>query len=392
MKQSFYLAVKYLMFYKFRTLVLTASIGLILFLPLGLEKLISESESQMLARADATPLVIGAKGSSTDLVINTLYFEKNKIEPIHLGLLDTLNSMDLGHAIPMLSAFKARDFPIVGTDLDYFSFRNLSIALGRNLQLVGECVIGNEVANQLNLSVGDHLVSSPENFIDLAGVYPLKMNIVGVLSAANTPDDYAVFTDLKTNWIIMGLGHGHQDLQSVNDPSLILKKDSTKVTASAKVFMYNEINTKNLDDFHFHGTMSDYPISSALFIPKDVKSGIILRGRFESKELKEQIIVPSVVVENLLQSIFRIKKIFDMVFALVGLATLIIVLLIVTLTLRLRKDELFTMFTIGSSKFKTIEIIGFELLIILSLSLSIALVFYWITGFYIETFIRQFII
>ena len=81
-----------------------------------------------------------------------------------------------------------------------------------------------------------------------------------------------------------------------------------------------------------------------------------------------------------------------MVFALVGLATLIIVLLIVILTLRLRKDELFTMFTIGSSKYKTIEIIGFELLIILSVSLSIALVFYWITGFYIETFIRQFII
>ena len=63
------------------------------------------------------------------------------------------------------------------------------------------------------------------------------------------------------------------------------------------------------------------------------------------------------MVENLLQTIFRIKKIFDMVFALVGLATLIIIILIVILTLRLRKDELFTMFTIGSSKYKTIEII-----------------------------------
>ena len=128
------------------------------------------------------------------------------------------------------------------------------------------------------------------------------------------------------------------------------------------------------------------------FIPKDIKSGIILRGRFESKELKEQIIVPSEVVENLLQTIFRIKKIFDMVFALIGIATLIIILLIVTPSIVESTDELLTMFTIGSSKYKTVEIIGFELVIILSLSLSVALLFYWITGFYIETFIRQFII
>lgn len=392
MQQSFYLAVKYLLFYKFRTVVLTISIGLILFLPIGLQRLISESETQMLSRANATPLVIGEKGSSTDLVINTLYFEKNKIEFIKLSLIDSLNKMDLGYAIPMLSVFKARGYPIVGTDLDYFSFRNLSIVKGRNLQFVGECVIGHVVAKELGLSAGDDLVSSPENFIDLAGVYPLKMKIVGVLKSMNTPDDKAVFTDLKTNYIIMGLGHGHQDLQTINDPTLVLKRDSSNVTASSKVFMYNEINAKNLDEFHFHGSMATYPISSVLFVPKDVKSATILRGRFEAKEFKEQIIVPSAVVENLLQTIFRIKRIFHMVFVLVGLATLIIISLIVILTLRLRKDELFTMFTIGSSKFKTVEIVGFELFVILFLSISIAMIFYWITGFYIEEFIQQFII
>lgn len=392
MQQSFYLAVKYLLFYKFRTVVLTISIGLILFLPIGLQRLISESETQMLSRANATPLVIGEKGSSTDLVINTLYFEKNKIEFIKLSLIDSLNKMDLGYAIPMLSVFKARGYPIVGTDLDYFSFRNLSIVKGRNLQFVGECVIGHVVAKELGLSAGDDLVSSPENFIDLAGVYPLKMKIVGVLNSMNTPDDKAVFTDLKTNYIIMGLGHGHQDLQTINDPTLVLKRDSSNVTASSKVFMYNEINAKNLDEFHFHGSMATYPISSVLFVPKDVKSATILRGRFEAKEFKEQIIVPTAVVENLLQTIFRIKRIFHMVFVLVGLATLIIISLIVILTLRLRKDELFTMFTIGSSKFKTVEIVGFELFVILFLSISIAMIFYWITGFYIEEFIQQFII
>ena len=392
MKQSFYLAIKYLLFYKSRTIVLVASIGLILFLPIGLQRLITESEEQMLFRADATPLIVGAKGSSTDLVINTLYFEQDDIEPIKLQKIDELNNMDLGYAIPILSIFKARGFPIVGTDLDYFNFRKLTLRDGRKLQYVGECVLGIDVAEKLDLSVGDDLVSSPENFIDLAGIYPLKMKIVGVLDRMNTADDKAVFTDLKTNWIIMGLGHGHQDLQEIYDPTLVLKRDSTQVTASSKVFMYNEIDAKNLESFHFHGDTKDYPITSILFVPKDLKSSTILRGRFEADEIFGQITVPTSVVQKLLQTIFRIKRIFNMVFTLVGLATLIIMALIVILTLKLRKDELFTMFTIGSSKYKTTEIIGFELIIMVLLSGFMASILYVITGHFIQEFIQQFII
>ena len=49
---------------------------------------------------------------------------------------------------------------------------------------------------------------------DLAGDYPLKMKVVGILAASNSADDGAVFVDLKTQWVIEGFGHGHQDLES----------------------------------------------------------------------------------------------------------------------------------------------------------------------------------
>ncbi len=156
--------------------------------------------------------------------------------------------------------------------------------------------------------------------------------------------------------------------------------------------MFNEINSENLESFHFHGNLEEYPISSILFVPNDIKSSTLLRGRFGTEEEEEQITVPTAVVENLLQTIFRIKHIFNMVFVLVGMATLIIIGLIVILTLRLRKDELYTMFTIGSSKYKTIEIIGFELVIMVTLSVIMSLILYGITGFFIEDFIQQFII
>ena len=392
MKQSLYLAFRYLSFHRFRTLVLVIAIGLIIFLPNGLERLITDSERQMMARANAFPLIVGAKGSSTDLVINAIYFQQQEMDQLPVSFSDELNKTDFGYAIPLLTMFKARNYPIVGTNLDYFDFRKLQIENGRNLQFVGECVIGATVSEELNLDAGDSIVSSPENYFDMAGVYPLKMKIVGVLAESGSPDDKAVFTDLKTNWIIMGLGHGHQDVIDVTDPTLVMERDSGNVRATAKLFMYNTVDGENMESFHFHGDVSEYPVSAMVFVPHDEKSSAIIRGRFEAGELANQVVVPVRVVDHLLQSIFRIKHIFNTVFLLVGLATLLILILIVTLSLRLRKDEIHTMFTMGSSRYKTIEILGLELLILVLLSAAVAAILYYITGFFVDDFIRYFIL
>ncbi len=48
-------------------------------------------------------------------------------------------------------------------------------------------------------------MSSPESVFDITGVYPLKMNVVGILQPTGTPDDDAVFVDVKTAWVIGGL-------------------------------------------------------------------------------------------------------------------------------------------------------------------------------------------
>jgi len=50
------------------------------------------------------------------------------------------------------------------------------------------------------------------------------------------------------------------------------------------------------------------------------------------------------------------------------------------------------MFTIGSSRNKILEIIGFELLITVFLSLVLAVILYSLTGYFVDDFIQQFII
>jgi putative ABC transport system permease protein len=364
MFDSLYIAWKYISFNKIKTTVLVACITLISFLPFALQLLLNESERQLMSRAVTTPLVVGAKGSSLDLVMNTLYFGDDVPELLTMAASDRIAEADLALPIPMYVRFQARGNPIVGTTLDYFEFRELAITRGRQLAVLGDCVLGATVAESLALKPGDPLVSSPESLFDLAGVYPLKMKAVGILEKSHTSDDLAVFVDLKTAWVIQGLGHGHQDVTKLKDPTLVLKRTESNVAATAKLFHYTEITEKNMASFHFHGNLSAYPISAVIAVPFDTKSGTILRGRYLSKEETQQIVMPQDVIAGLLQNIFRIKNVLDAVIAVVALATVLAVILVFALSLRLRQREIQTIFKIGCSRMTITKLIAAEIMII----------------------------
>ena len=365
MLDALYIAWQYIRFNKIKTGVLVASITVIIFLPIALQQLVNASERQFMSRAVTTPLVIGAKGSALDLMMNSLYFGSEQPEPISMGELNRVWESDLAAAIPLYTRFKARGYPIVGTTLDYFSFRNLHIEAGRQMAVLGECVIGAQVAENLNLKPGDHLVSSPENPFDIAGTYPLKMRIVGTFGKTHSPDDRAIFVDLKTAWVIQGLGHGHQDVSKLQDPTLVLKRSESNVSASAKLFHFSEITDSNIDTFHFHGNIDVYPITAVIAVPFDEKSGALLQGRYLDKAETHQIQDPREVVAGLLENIFRIKHVLDAVVSVVALATIMLIVLVFMLSMRLRQAEVRTIFKIGCSRMTIGKLLGAEILIIL---------------------------
>jgi len=371
MIDSLYIAWRYLGFNKARTLTLVTCVTLIAFLPLALELLLDESERQLVSRAEATPLLVGAKGSALDLVMNSLYFGDTVPELISMAAVDRIADSELALSIPLYVRFKARGFPIVGTTLDYFDFRGLELAAGRQLTVLGECVLGARVARELELGPGDSLLSSPETVFDLAGIYPLKMRVAGVLAESHGPDDLAVFVDVKTAWVIQGLVHGHADLQNVTDPTLVMQRSDGNVTATAKLLQFTEITPENIDSFHFHGDPAGYPITGVIALPNDEKAGAILRGRYigsDPANENQQIEVPGKVVGELLDTIFRIKSILDAVILVVGIATLLALALVFALSLRLRQREVQTIFKLGCSRATIARLMAAEIAIILLMS------------------------
>ena len=296
MKQTLYLAWRYLAFHRFKTFILLTSITLILYLPVGLRVLVSQSAEQLTQRAEATPLIVGSKGSPLELVLNTLYFRSSVPEPMPYEEAQKVMDSGLAPTVPMYVRFHAQGHPIVGTSIEYFDYRGLEVATGRIFAVLGECVLGSRVADALGARVGDFVISSPENLFDLAGEYPLKMTIVGILQPADGPDDDAVFVDIKTTWIIEGLGHGHQDLTEREAASAVLSREGNRVVANASIVQYNEITPENIEAFHFHGDISQYPVTSAIAIPPDQKSSALLQGRYQAAEERAQIARPSEVM------------------------------------------------------------------------------------------------
>lgn len=273
---ALFLATSYLRYNWLRSLILVLVAAMILSVPLISQVLLDGARTSLTDRAEATPLVLGNRGSQLDLVMNALYFSDDRAEPVTMAATEEIWDTAMAIPIPLNTAFQTNGARIVGTSLDYFDFRNLIIAEGRQLAILGEAILGSAVAERLGLGPDDTVVSGPQNLFDLYGVYPLELNIVGVLAPTGTPDDEAVFVDIATTWVISGIGHGHEGVVAAD-------ADTDEVVANAAIVEFNRITPDNIDSFHFHGDPDSYPVSGILVIPDDARAGTILRGRYSGR-------------------------------------------------------------------------------------------------------------
>ncbi len=295
MKPVLLLTLRYLRFNKIKTAILVFSVAVAVFLLLAVNLLVRDYQRDLLARAKATPLIAGAPGSRLDLVLHALYFRGKPAHDLAMSDLNAINTSGLALGLPILNKYAARGLPIVGTSLEYFDFRGLHVADGAGMTRLGDCVLGATAAGTLGLRPGETLMSDPENILDLAGSYPINMRVTGILAANGTADDGAVFVDIKTVWLIMGIMHGHQDAATA-DPRLLLQRDANHVTASAALLPYQEVTPENVGSFHVHGDPATFPVGAVVVVPHDEKSAAILRGRYQDPKATVQLLAPQQVV------------------------------------------------------------------------------------------------
>ena len=363
---SWFLAWQYLRRRRLQTAVMIAGVALALFLPLATHWLINAFDQAIGARAAATPMMLGAKGSRFDLVLHGLYFRARVDGNLTQGDLIELNEKrddNLTFAIPIHRRFTAREQPVVGTSLDYFAFRKLRLAEGGSLALLGDCVLGASAAERLRLRPGGKLKTDRDNLFDLAGEYPVQLNVTGVLAQSGTADDEAVFVDVKTSWIIAGIGHGHDE--------------NASTAASAKlVKTFLKITSDNIFSFHFHGDPETYPLTAILIAPRNPKSMALIRNDYAQHQ-RLQALKPPEVVEELMGMVLRVRQFLDANYAFVATTTALLLALIVALSRRLRAREMETMFLLGCSRGTLFALQAAELAMIFAAATALALLAAW---------------
>jgi putative ABC transport system permease protein len=161
-------------------------------------------------------LVLGAKGSAMQLVLNTVYFMDRPIEnlPYKFYLKVKANSA-VEYAIPFALGDTTSDarFRIVGTIPEFFDVEYLpgsgkrpgkkfQFSSGTVLAEPFDAVIGARVARAYGWKVGDEFpVAHAGNVED---IHAEHFKVVGVLAQTGTPNDRAVFVHLQGFYHIPG--------------------------------------------------------------------------------------------------------------------------------------------------------------------------------------------
>lgn len=366
---SFFLAWQYLRKQRLQAMVMIAGVALALFLPLATHWLIDAFDQAIKSRAKATPLVLGAKGSRFDLVLHSLYFRAQVDGTMTQGDLAALRTNEFGknlaYSIPIYRQFNVRKKPLVGTSLDYFTFRKLHIAEGEQMALLGDCVLGARAAEELDLSPGSKVKTDSGNPFDFAGKYPLQLNVTGILTPNGTTDDQAVFVDVKTVWILRDIIHGHDE-----NASNAMSKNLLKT--------HLEITPDNIDSFHFDGDPNRSPLTAILPVPvlNDTKTKTLLLGHYQHHD-RLQARKPLEVVADMMGMVMRVRDFLDANYAFVATTTALLLALIVALSRRLRAREMKTMFLLGCSRGTLLALQAAELTIIFAISATLALLAAW---------------
>ena len=375
MSGTFLLARRYIAYYRGRTSILVACLALTMYLPVAARLVIKQFQQRAISRARSTPLVIGAKGSRFGLTLHALHFRGDTPEAISMADVDRVREDELAEAIPLYVRFKARGSAIVGTTPDYHALRETALDKGDPLQRLGDCLLGATVAERLILGPGDRLSSESENVFDPAGPSPLSMRVVGVLKRTGTADDDVIFTDLKTTWIMQGLGHGHDFAEERESDSS--DSDHTHKASRANLPQHTEVTDANVHTFHFHGSPDDFPLTAIIAVPNDERSETLLLGRYLSPAATAQILQPTAVVHELMDIVLRVRRFFDSATLLFAIAAVLLVTLVTLLSLRLRQREMGTMFKLGCSRWTMLRIQFAELAIVILLSIAVVGLLAW---------------
>ena len=187
-------------------LIMVLSTAISVAILLGVFKIRDDTKTSFSNAISGVDLVVGAKGSPTELILYSVFHIGRASNTISASLEKTLVDLrQVAWVVPVQLGDSYRNYPVVGTSIDFFKRVK---AQGRHLQLAQgyalsdprlfDVVLGHAVAKNTQHRIGEQIAISHGS-----GSGPKQdhsnspFRIIGILEANGTPIDNAVF--ISTN-------------------------------------------------------------------------------------------------------------------------------------------------------------------------------------------------
>ena len=198
------LAVKSLKSRRSTAILTIVSIAVSVILLLGVEKVRVNAKSSFANTISGTDLIVGARSGSIQLLLYSVFRIGSATNNITWkSYQDIAQQKGVKWTIPISLGDSHQGFRVMGTSRDYFSVyqygekRTLKFSSGAQFEGVFDAVIGSEVANTLNYSIGDQvIISHGTGSASFAQHKDKPFVISGILEHTGTPVDRTMHVSL----------------------------------------------------------------------------------------------------------------------------------------------------------------------------------------------------
>jgi putative ABC transport system permease protein len=136
--------------------------------------------------------------------------------------------------------------------------------------------------------------------------------------------------------------------------------------------MVNRFDAKTRASFHQHGEEGDLPVSAVLVFPNSRRSFDQILGDFAVDDTL-QAVEAEQVIRTVFSIVMQAEKLLNSYFVLVAASTVAFMLLVLNLSLRLRRRELDLFRRMGCSRGTVMTLAGVDLVLIVAGSLVLSL-------------------
>jgi len=247
------------------TSLVTISLMASMVLLLSIERIQQGAEEGFNQSISGVDAIIGPRSSSLELVLYTVFHLGRPTNNITTKTIDDMRlRSDISWLVPIALGDSHRGFRVVATESNYFEHiqyannQSLTFSKGGVFSELSEAVVGSDVAEKLNYSIGSKIQITHGSIESTGNKHDdFSFKVVGVLNKTGTPIDQAVFLDLKGYELLhLGWQSGKKvlslediDLSSLPDDAL-----TPKTVTAAFVGLKSKLTL-----FNFSKSIREYP-------------------------------------------------------------------------------------------------------------------------------------